>query len=189
MRTITNKDSLTVTDYDRMIDDGTIREDDRVELWDGRIVCKMPKKPPHRVGTTKTVKSLGKHIPADWYVTKEDAIVLGPRSKPEPDAAVVRAALENDTSRDATAADCCLVVEVADRSLRDDRGKKWRGYGEAGIPVYWIVNLRDHQVEVYTDPDPSGGYRSRIDFKPGDLVPVVINGREVGRVPAEDLLP
>jgi Uma2 family endonuclease len=27
-------------------------------------------------------------------------------------------------------------------------------YGAAGIPVYWIVNLRDGQVELYNDPDP-----------------------------------
>jgi Uma2 family endonuclease len=189
MRTITNKDSITVAEYDRMIDDGTIHEDDRVELWEGRIVCKMPKKPPHRVGTRKTFEVLSRLSPTGWYADKEEAIILGPQSKPEPDAAVLRDVFKYDSSRDPTAADCCLVAEVADRSLRDDRGKKWKGYGQAGIPVYWIINLRDHQVEVYTDPDPAGGYRSRVDYSPGDLVPVVIDGQQVGSVPAEDLLP
>ena len=62
-------------------------------------------------------------------------------------------------------------------------------YGRAGIPVYWIVNLRDSQVEVYTDPDPAGGYRSRVDYRPGDDVPVVIDGQVVGRIAVTDLLP
>jgi Uma2 family endonuclease len=181
--------TITVEEYDRMIDDGTIGEDDQVELIEGQVVAKMPKKPPHRVGTRKTFKALERVVPAGWHVTKEEAVVLGPRSKPEPDIAVIRGELEFDTSRDATAADCCLVVEVADRSLATDRGKKLQGYARSGIPVYWIVNVRDNQVELYTDPDPAGGYRSRVDYHPGAAIPVVIAGQAVGQLAVVDLLP
>jgi Uma2 family endonuclease len=180
---------ITVDEYDRMIEDGTIGEDDQVELWDGVVVPKMPKNPPHRVGTRKTLEALNGVMPAGWYADKEEAVVVGPRSKPEPDVSVRRDTFKYDSSHDPTAADCCLVVEVADSSLDDDRGKKWRGYGRAGIPVYWIINLRDNQVEVYADPDPAGGYRSRVDYRPGQDVPLVIDGHEVGRIPAADLLP
>jgi Uma2 family endonuclease len=90
---------------------------------------------------------------------------------------------------DPTAADCCLVVEVSDRSLATDRGKKLQGYGRAGIPVYWIVNVKGHQVEVYTDPDPAGGYRSRAAYRPGDQVLVIIDGQVVGQIAVTDLLP
>ncbi len=61
-------------------------------------------------------------------------------------------------------------------------------YGGAGVPVYWIVNLVDRQVEVYTDPVP-GGYATRTDFRPGQRVPVVIDGREVGQIAVDDILP
>ena len=172
-----------------MIDDGTIGEDDQVELIEGQVVAKMPKKPPHRVGTRKTFKALKRVVPAGWHVTKEEAVVLGPRSKPEPDVAVIRSELEFDTSRDATAADCCLVVEVAERSLATDRGKKLQGYARSGIPVYWIVNVKDNQVELYTDPDPAGTYKSRVDYRPGADIPVVIDGQDVGRIAVADLLP
>jgi Uma2 family endonuclease len=115
---------VTVDEYDQMIEDGTIGENDHVELWDGTVVPKMPKNPRHRVGTRKTAEALERVIPPVWHVAKEEAVVIKPRSKPEPDVAVIRAELKYDSSRDATAADCCLVVEVADRSLADDQGKK-----------------------------------------------------------------
>ena len=38
---------LTVRQYDRMIDDGTIAEDDQVELIEGLLVRKSGKKRPH----------------------------------------------------------------------------------------------------------------------------------------------
>ena len=103
---------------------------------------------------------------------------------------VIRAELEYDSSRDATAADCCLVVEVAESSLTDDQGDKLEGYAEAGIPVYWIINLRAGQVEVYTDPDQAAGrYRNHVDYRPDQAVPVIIDGKVFGQIDAADLLP
>jgi Uma2 family endonuclease len=187
MSTVTKP--ITVDEYDRMVESGSIGEDDQVELWDGAVVPKMPKNPPHRVGTRKTLEALARVLPAGWYADKEEAVVVEPRSKPEPDVAVLRVAFKYNSSRDPTAADCCLIVEVADSSLDDDRGKKLKGYGRSGIPVYWIVNLRDDQVEVYTDPDPTGGYRLRMDYRLGQDIPVVIDGQDVGRIAVADLLP
>jgi len=197
MASITKRRPITVDEYDRMIEEGIIGEDDQVELWDGIVVPKMPKSPRHRVGTRKTAEALERVIPTTWHVAKEEAVVIKPWSKPEPDVAVIRSELKYDSSRDATAADCCLVVEVADRSLPDDQGKKLAGYARAGIPVYWIVNLRDDLVEVYTDPDPSAGqYINHVDYRPGPggnprtgRVPVIIDGREVARIAVADLLP
>ncbi|MGO9155821.1 Uma2 family endonuclease [Mycobacterium sp.] len=191
MSTITKPDTVTTVDeYDRMIEDGRIGEDDQVELWDGNVVPKMPKGPPHRVGTRKTVQALERVIPPVWHVAKEEGVVLSLLRKPEPDVAVIRAELEYDSSRDATAEDCCLVVEVADSSLTVDQGDKLEGYAEAGIPVYWIINLRAGQVEVYTDPDQAAGqYRNHVDCRPGQVVPVIIDGEVFGQIDAADLLP
>ena len=135
-----------------MIADGTIAEDDPVELIEGGWCRRCP-------GTRRTGwgrgrrprRSNGWSRPA-WYVAVQEAIVIGPESKPEPDVSVVPAELEFDATRDPLAAECCLVVEVADSSLEYDRTKKLALYAAAGIPVYWIVNLIDRVVEVYTDP-------------------------------------
>jgi hypothetical protein len=50
------------------------------------------------------------------------------------------------------------------------------------------VNLVDRRVEVYTGPGPAG-YASRKDFPAGQQVPVVIDGRPVGQVAVDDILP
>lgn len=50
------------------------------------------------------------------------------------------------------AADVGLVIEVADTSLPRDQHDKGRIYANAGIPVYWVVNLVDHRIEIYSRP-------------------------------------
>ena len=88
--------------------------------------------------------------------------------------------------------DVALVVEVADASLDRDRSIKKQVYARAGIPVYWIVNLQERRIEVYTDP--SGpvqvpDYRKHEDYAAGSQVPLTIDGREVGRIPVAAFLP
>ncbi len=84
--------------------------------------------------------------------------------------------------------DVALVIETSETTLDRDRGPKLSAYARSGIPVYWIVNLVDNHVEVYSDPSPTG-YKTRQDFKPGQDVPVVIAGIEVGRIAVAALLP
>ena len=70
---------------------------------------------------------------------------------PEPDVAVVpghEADYEKAHPRTAL-----LLVEVAEWSLPQDRVTKRAIYAAAGVPEYWIVNLRDGWVEVLRAPD------------------------------------
>jgi Uma2 family endonuclease len=81
---------------------------------------------------------------------------------------------------------------VADSSLQRDRSLKKRLYAAARIPVYWIVNLLANQIEVY--PEPSGpaekpDYQQQQSYGLADMVPVVIDGREVGRLAVQELVP
>jgi Uma2 family endonuclease len=84
-----------------------------------------------------------------------------------------------------------LLVEVADTTLNYDRTIKGNAYAKIRVPVYWVVNLGQEQVEVYNDPraGKTPHYRQRQDYGRGEVVPLVLGGREVGRVPVNDLLP
>jgi Uma2 family endonuclease len=53
-----------------------------------------------------------------------------------------------------------VVMEVAKTSLAYDRRRKTQAYATSGIPEYWIINLVDNRIEVFSDPDP-GAQRYR----------------------------
>jgi Uma2 family endonuclease len=179
---------LTVRQYDQMIQDGVLGKRDRVELIEGLLVVKMSEKPPHVVAGKKGLRMLERVVPQGWHVAKEDPIIASDWSEPEPDLAVIRGQAEDYLQRQAMAAEVALVVEIAESSLTTDRSEMGRVYAASGITYYWIVNLVDRQIELYTGPSPSG-YQSRQDLKPGQDVPVVVDGVEVGRIPVADLLP
>jgi Uma2 family endonuclease len=175
-----------------MIEAGILGEDDDVELLEGWIVPKMPRNPPYDgMISIIMLDVLTPRLPGDLHCRGQSAVTT-PDSEPEPDLAVVRGPKRDFLTRHPGPADMLLVVEVADSSLERDRTHKARIYANAGVPVYWIVNLVDVQVEVYTDPtgpDPAPAYRTRRIYRPGDLVPFVVDGRELGPIPAQELLP
>jgi len=89
-------------------------------------------------------------------------------------------------------ADCGIVIEVSDSSLWYDRTVKGRLYAEAGIPEYWIVNIDERIVEVYTSPNPAANpaeYATRTDYAVGQSVPLVPDGTAVAQLPIADLMP
>ena len=113
--------------------------------------------------------------------------IPGRAGMPEPDISVVRGRSREYTEQPA-GSDVALVVEIADKSLTFDRTEKLTSYALGGIPVYWIVNLVDRQVEVYSNPGPDG-YRTREIFGSGASVPAVVDGSMLGQIPVVDILP
>jgi len=99
---------------------------------------------------------------------------------------------EDYAARHPAPAEVGLLAEVADSSLSQDRGAKARLFARASIPVYWIVNLADRQIEVCTDPTgphATPHYRQQTIYRGDDLVPLVLDGQEIARIPVRDLLP
>ena len=85
------------------------------------------------------------------------------------------------------ASEAALVAEVSISSLDEDRAKA-EIYAAGGIPVYWIINVDDGQVEVYSKPGPSG-YQSHEVLAPGHVLSVVIDGVDLGEIAVADILP
>lgn len=179
---------LTVAQYDQMVQAGILGKRDRVELIEGILVAKMGRNRPHIVSGKKALRTLQTSIPPGWHVAKEDPLTVSDRSKPEPDLAIVRGQAEDYTDRDVTARDVALVVEIAESSLRADQNEMKPIYAASGIPVYWIINLVDLQLEVYTDPE-GREYRKNQVFSREEEVPLMIEGAEAGRIRVADLLP
>ncbi len=198
MPTTVNRDELlplpmhrfTVEQYHRMIDANVLGENDRVELLEGWIVEKMTHNPPHD-GTILLVQTeLLKVLPATHVLRVQSAITLAD-SEPEPDLAVAQGPMRRYLEEHPGPRDLALVVEVAGVTLHEDRGIKQRVYARARIPIYWIVNILDGIVQVYTNPraGKAPAYRQRQDLGGKDTIPLVIDGKEVARIAVRDILP
>lgn len=182
---------FSVDEYHRLIELGILTEDDNLELLDGYLVHKMTCNPPHDAAIQKGVKTWIRRLPAGWDLRVQSAVTLAD-SEPEPDFAIVRGDESAYISRHPGAADVGLVIEVADSTLAGDRVDKGRIYASAGIVCYWIVNLIQRQIEVYTLPSGVGdspSYAQRVDYHLGDTVPFVLGGTSLPPVAVQDLLP
>jgi Uma2 family endonuclease len=181
---------FTVRQYDRMTQDGAF-DDAKVELLDGVIYDKMPHNAPHDSCVYRLHTRLLLMLAPLGAIVRCQSAVTFPTSVPEPDVAIVPGpeSLYDEVRPDFR--DLAVVIEVADTTLARDRGLKMKLYARAKVPVYWIVNLVDGVVEVYTDPrgGKTPAYRIRTDYKPGEAVPVAIGKKVVGSVPVSNLLP
>jgi Uma2 family endonuclease len=141
----------TSDEYLALVDDGVLGPDDRVELLEGVIVAMAPEGTRHEVAVDLTAEALRAAVGGRAAVRTGHSLHVGRRSVPEPDVAVVPGRLRDYTTVRPTTA--LLVVEVSDTSLVSDRLSKARIYAAAGIPEYWIVNLRNETVEVFRGPE------------------------------------
>jgi Uma2 family endonuclease len=149
---------ISRAEYHRIAELGLF-EDERVELLAGLLIEMSPQKSPHAGATAELGEKLTLALAGRAKVRQQLPLALSEDSEPEPDIAVVPMAVyydEHPTS-------AYLLAEVADSSLRKDREIKGPLYAAAGIAEYWIVNLVDGVLEVYTDPSPSG-YEARETF-------------------------
>lgn len=181
---------ITVDQYHEMIRQGILVEGDPIELLEGWLVRKMPKSPIHVVTGKRLRKALEKILPRGWDIHLQDPITLE-SSEPEPDLAIV---VENDTAylnHHPTSKDTALVIEVADSSLSRDKSWKKRVYARSAIPQYWVVNLVDSVIEVFSDPGGSArspDYQTHQVFSEKQRVPVHLSGKRVGSILVSDVL-
>jgi len=178
---------LSVQDYHEMIEAGILTTEDKVELIDGYLVKKMPQNSPHSSTIHRLILILPGRLPAGWTTRIQLPMTLE-NSEPEPDGIVVRGDGRAFDHRHPEPADFGIVIEVSDSTLAFDRGIKLELYAEAHIPEYWIVNLVENQVEVYTQPQGTA-YTARTVYTTGQSVPLVLDGIAAGTIPVVDLLP
>lgn len=182
---------ISVERYHQMIAAGLLTENDRLELLEGFLVAQMTITPAHSFTTDQLRDELMAIVP-DPYFVKSQQPITAEDSEPEPDVMVVAGRKRDFAQRHPGPQDVALVIEVADSSLQQDKTWKKRIYAQAGIPVYWIVNLPGRQIEVYTQPsgptfDPT--YHQLATYHQADAVPLILDGTEINRLPVRGLLP
>ena len=144
---------LRRTEYERMVSAGLF-ENERIELVRGVIIQMSPQNVPHATAIQRLTRWLQPALHGRADVRVQLPFVCGDDSLPEPDLAIV----------DPTTADgdehpdrAFLLIEVANASLKLDRGEKAELYARAGVPEYWVVNLVDRVIERHSQPS-AGAY-------------------------------
>ena len=128
--------------------------DKRVELLGGQLVV-MTVNPLHAAA----VAHLNRHMSAA-FAERAQVVVQSPlrlssalsdSDLPEPDVMLV-ADPEKVYPDHPHPEDVFLLIEVSDATVLKDRTLKLALYARHGIREYWIVNLKNKRLEVYTAP-------------------------------------
>jgi Uma2 family endonuclease len=181
---------FSVEDYFKLVDVGLLDEDDYCELLEGWIVPKIGKKPLHDGTIDLVLDVLGKLLPSGWYPRVQNVLQTA-TSAPEPDFAVARGQPGCFSDRHPQGSDVGLVIEVADSTLQIDR-RKAKIYAEAGVPVYWIINLPERCMEVFENPQLQAEglrYSAPQVLRGTDELEVILDGQSAGRIACAKLLP
>ena len=143
---------LRRVEYDQLVALGAF-QDERIELLDGALVAMTPIGAPHSGVVQRLTRLLILALEGRAAVRCQLPFAALEFSEPEPDFSVLPLG-DYDLDHPSEAH---LLIEVAESSLAVDRGKKLRLYASCAVPEYWVVNLPDRCIEVYTQPTP-GAY-------------------------------
>lgn len=181
----------TRAEYDRLIEKGMFRPGERLELLAGDLVVREPQGDPHAFAIELANEALRTAFGPEWRVRVQLPVALDEESEPEPDVSVAPGPLRD--SSEAKPSRLVLVVEIAESSLALEREYKGSLYARAGVPEYWIVNLKGRVLEVYREPGPEAAalygwaYRSAQSLSAGQLISPLAS--PTARVNVADLLP
>jgi Uma2 family endonuclease len=174
---------LTIDLVSRMVESGLIPQDRRVFLRAGRLYEKMAKTKAHGYVGAAIDRAVNRRLPDGWSLWPESTVVLDPTNAPLPDFAV--------PERYPGPGDIGLLIEVAVTSLHDDLTRTLEQYARALIPVDWVVDVPGRRILVHTEPrvvDGKGEYARVETYRPGQSLPLVLDGQEVALIPFDELL-
>ncbi len=178
---------VTLEEYERMCEAGVFEPDVNLELIRGEIVEMTPPGPLHEnaVASLHLFISELLHRRAMLWPQGNSIRLPNSNSRPQPDITILRWRDDLYRGKRPLPEDVILLVEVSHKTLKFDRGDKLKLYAEAGISEYWVVNIADDIVEVYTDPD-EGKYRSVKKATRGDTLQ--LPGGLEGIIAVDDVL-
>jgi Uma2 family endonuclease len=160
----------TVDDYHRMVEAG-ILDDRPVELLNGEIIEMSPEGTPHANRSTKGANYLRQLLGDRVEVREGKPITLSDRSEPEPDIAVVQPLDDEYDDHHPYPENIFWLIEFSNSSLEKDLEVKRKAYAAAGIPEYWVVNLRRMELVLLRSPQ-AGDYQEEAILTEGTIQPI-----------------
>lgn len=160
---------FTVEAYYKMAEVGILKPTDRVELINGEIIQMSPIKSPHANSITIIEEILYEQLIKKVTIRTQNPIRISNLSEPEPDIAVVKYSRNRYSNHHPKPEDTFLLIEVSDSILKYDRKTKKQLYAKANIPEYWIINIPNKQIEVFTEPE-NGVYSKAFIYRDKEVI-------------------
>lgn len=177
---------FSIDEYTEMINSGAFASDDRIELIRGEIVEMAPIGYDHAFCVTALDRVFHRLVNDKAIIWSQNPIQIKlSNSQPQPDIVLLKPRSDLSPKSPPTAEDVLLLIEVADTTIRYDRGAKLKLYAEGGIAEYWIVNLRGDVIEVYSNP-VNGEYKQSRKARRGDTL--ALPGGLEGVIRVEEVL-
>ena len=159
----------TVKDYHQIIESGVL-SGKSVELLEGEIVTMSPEKPIHSSRIDTVADYLRDVLRGKAKVREAHPVTLD-NSEPEPDIAIVCFDTDNYANRHPYPQDIYWLIEVSSSTLIKDLEEKPITYARNGIPEYWVIDLSNHKLWIFTQPKPTG-YLKKREITLGEINPI-----------------
>lgn len=160
---------FSLDEYHELVASGFFKREDRIELIEGELIMMPPPSPERSAQTSSLRELIERLLPAELHLRVADPITVPPDSEPEPDFCVVKRRADFYKSGHPKPKDVRLIVEVSKTSAAFDTGQKARIYGAAGIPEYWVIEIEQRVVHVFTEPTKNC-YRTQQTYRRDDRV-------------------
>ena len=167
MLTAVKKKLFTVDDYYAMAHAGILGEDDRVELIEGEVIQMAPIGSRHQAVVDRLNRLFVSRVGDRAIVRVQGPLRLAPITEPQPDLQLLAPRDDFYAAAHPSQYEALLVVEVADTSLRFDRGQKAAIYARRGVLELWIVDVAGERILVRREPS-AAGYGESLTVTRGD---------------------
>lgn len=149
---------ISVKDYEFLCRENPVQYE-KTELFEGVIVEKTTKSNEHDFYSQEFYELIQGILPEGYFIRRESSIHL-PDSDFEPDILVLSG--KNKDYRFQKPETARLIIEISISSLNYDR-EKAKAYAKGNVEEYWIVDVANKSVEVYTNPQ-AGVYQEQKKF-------------------------
>ena len=158
----------SIAEYHKMIEAGILR-DRSIQLIDGELIEMSPEGVTHAAYGGSIADYLREVLRGKAWIREAHPITLS-NSEPEPDIAIVKLPKNKYFQNHPVPSDIFWLIEISDTTLNYDLNQKKSIYAAANIPEYWVANIREKKLIVFTQPKNSD-YTNSSELTSGIIQP------------------
>jgi Uma2 family endonuclease len=166
---------IHINEFYRMAETGILKENERIELIEGKLLTMSPIGSFHAGLHTRLSRLLITTLNNKAIVSTQNPLYLSEVSSPEPDISLLKPRDDDYMHSLPTAKDVLLLIEIADSSLNYDLNTKLPLYAQYHIPEVWLIDIKQKKLQIYQKPS-TDGYRLNFQPEMGEIThPLLLN--------------